>query len=364
MSQHSSIQQLTARPWLPPLSIASIIGVVLFLLYIGSAVVSFISDIRMPLWMGDAHTLPNEDEAEYCRNTWRRGSHDRRQRLYVQPHGDVSQQFTTLAMAQNAAARLDASLVVVWSGQDQFDSVPDDSWDDAFRASDVTPGCFPGQTRSRRRAKCYVQDVRSGDDWEEFVSWVHRKKTEEHLCVSSLVSLSDMPAESSKNKDTPWTYYEKLRPSDSIERALDAFQKENDWDASWGYWVGIDVAAQYGKRPDDIVDSVMYQFKNVQRGEKDKDGLRVLLMVEDKEVEAMLFDRLVFEFPQLASSKRLVSADAVLNKTSLRRNQKVSKVWLESLCHVVVTMGGFEECSAASRLQGNSLDYCVTVNNQ
>eukprot|EP00889_Picochlorum_renovo_P008222 jgi/Picre1/35252/NNA_002714.t1 len=339
MSQHSSIQQLTARPWLPPLSIASIIGVILFLLYIGSAVVSFISDIRMPLWMGDAQS---EDEAEYCRNTWRRGSHDRRQRLYVQPHGDVSQQFTTLAMAQNAAARLDASLVVVWSGQDQFDSVPDDSWDDVFQASDVTPGCFPGQTRSRRRAKCYVQDVRSGDDWEEFVSWVHL----------------------SKNKDTPWTYYEKLRPSDSIERALDGFQKENDWDASWGYWVGIDVAAQYGKRPDDIVDSVMYQFKNVQRGEKDKDGLRVLLMVEDKDVEAMLFDRLVFEFPQLASSKRLVSADAVLNKTSLRRNQKVSKVWLESLCNVVVTLGGFEECSAASRLQGNSLDYCVTVNNQ
>lgn len=360
--REGSIQQLTARPWLPPLSIASIIGVVLFLLYIGSAVVSFISDIRMPLWMGDAQS---EDDAEYCRNTWRRGSHDRRRRLYVQPHGDVSQQFTTLAMAQDAAARLDASLVVVWSGQDRYDNVPEDSWDDAFQPSDVTPGCFPGQTRSRRRAKCYVQDMRSGDDWEEFVSWVHREgEREEHLCVSSLVSLSDMPTESSEKKHTPWTYYEKLRPSDSIERALDVFQKENDWDASWGYWVGIDVAAQHGKRPDDVVDSVMYQFKNVERGQKDKDGFRVLLMVEDKDVEAMLFDRLVFEFPQLASSKRLVSADAVLTKTSLQRNQKVSKVWLESLCNVVVTMGGFEECSAATYLHGNSLDYCVTVNDQ
>lgn len=357
--KEGSIQQLTARPWLPPLSIASIIGVVLFLLYIGSAVVSFITDIPMPLWMDDAQ---HEDDAEYCRG-WRRGSHDRRQRLYVQPHGDVSQQFTTLVMAQDAAGKLDASLVVVWSGQNRYEDAPDDSWDDAFQPYDVTSGCFPGQTRSRRRAKCYVQDMRSAEDWKEFVSWVHREGgSEEQLCVSSLVSLSDMPTVSSKEKgeNTPWTYYENLRPSDSIEHALNAFQKENDWDA-WGYWVGIDVTGQSGKRPDDIVGLVMSEFKNVERGQKDKDGLRVLLMVDDKDVEAMLFDALVFEFPKLASSKRLVSADTVLNESSLQHNQKVSKVWLESSCSVIVTMGGFEECSAARYLHGSSLDYCVTV---
>ncbi len=349
----SNVSLRTARPWLPPLSIATIIGVLLFCVYIGSAFYSSLDSIFFKTGevSKDEPPYTAEEESRYCQAF---GDSMPEKTLYVQPSGSIAQRLGALATSLHISSTLGAQHVTVWNGREDYSSVFTEDWNDIFQSpdfKDLSPGCFPGGARSHHRSQCTVVEVHSEEAWQELLLSQSKKGATWPLCIRSSISLAqESGSDGMLNSD----FLRTLKPAQGIINHVYHLKQRVKWD-EWGYWVGIDLV----KYDQPLVDKILRQFGNVVREHKNPETIRVVLMIEDMDTETAIRDTLVSLYPDLSAQGRLVSGNAaVAQRPGDWARSDLVKILLHSYCSVVITHDTLDECETATYL---GLDDCLAV---
>jgi hypothetical protein len=160
------VRQYESR-WLPHFSFANLVGITLFILYIGGAMRSLLLQMtyhRYP-WV---HAVVVQPDTVLVRPLLPPiigfdGEPNRVDRyIYVQPMGDLSSRLLAVASVLTLAKDLGAQPVVVWKndGDDQVDA-----WEYMWEAPRLPLGRFPGNSPSADLAACTVHRVVSSRDW-------------------------------------------------------------------------------------------------------------------------------------------------------------------------------------------------------
>lgn len=108
------------RAWLPPLSLPSVIGVALFIVYVGSALFSAVP--QRPA--GPAPLYTRAEELEYCSSKLPQleclysTSPASNRTIYVQPYGGLGNRLRAVASGLTVAKEVGANVVVVWADRE------------------------------------------------------------------------------------------------------------------------------------------------------------------------------------------------------------------------------------------------------
>lgn len=354
------ISNRTARPWLPPLSIATLLGVLLFCVYIGSAL---FSSIDVVLFGGGKHAedvapYSKEEESRYCQSFAGDGSLSSSEKiLFIQPSGSISNRLGAIAISKHVSSTLGAKQVMVWNGREEYSDVFTEDWNDIFQWPELTtlsPGCFPGGARSHHRAQCTVLEIHSEEEWQDLLVSQTQEGATWPLCVKSSISLAQERGKESLLQDD---FLRTLKPTQNIINHVDKLKNKVKW-YDWGYWVGIDVVIP-DQKEERIIQKVLQKLRDIVRGEKDPSSIRVVLMMDDPDMEKILYDKLISSYPDLKGSGHIVSGAAVTKHRAgdVSRND-VAKILLQSSCSVVITNESLDECETARFL---GLDHCLAV---
>lgn len=161
------VRQYESR-WLPHFSFANLVGITLFILYIGGAMRSLLLQMtyhRYP-WVHAVVVQPGDTvlvRPLLPPIIGFDGEPSRMERyIYVQPVGDLSSRLLAVASVLTLAKDLGAQPVVVWKndGDDQVDA-----WDYMWEAPRLPLGRFPGNSPSAELAACTVHRVVNPLDW-------------------------------------------------------------------------------------------------------------------------------------------------------------------------------------------------------
>lgn len=352
----ASVSQRTARPWLPPLSIATFLGVLLFCVYIGSALYSSFDSMffKKEVVTEDVPPYSAEEESRYCRAFGDGASSDRT--VYIQPSGSIANRLGALAMSLHISSTLGAKHVMVWNGREEFSSVFTEDWKDIFQYPDqktVSSGCFPGGARSHHRAQCTVLEIHSQEAWHDVLLAQNKNDATWPLCVRSSISLSQED-EGAQNAMLQAEFLQTLKPAQGIINHVYNLKQKVKWD-DWGYWVGIDVT----KYDQHTVENILKHVGSIIKEQHHPDSVRVVLMVENVEAETAIRSKLVSLYPDLEASGRIVSGSAVVaQRPGDWARSDIAKILLHSYCNVVITHDTLDECETAKFL---GLDHCVSV---
>lgn len=352
-----SILQRTARPWLPPLSIATIIGVLLFCVYIGSAFFSSIDSMFFKTGETDDDSPPYsiEEESRYCQDyDMDDGRLTPQRMLYIQPSGSISNRMSAIATSLHVASTLGAQHMVVWNGREEYSNVFTEDWNDVFQASDfkaLSFGCFPGGARSYHRAQCKVKEVRSMEEWQNLLLAQSQEGATWPLCVRSSISLAKEHHMEGMMQDD---FLRTLKPTQSIINHVDRLKNKTKWH-EWGYWVGIDADTH----DQGTVENILRQFANIVREQKDGGSIRVVFMGSNSDTEVLVHKGLTSLYPDLSESGRFVSAaSAIGQRPGDWARSDIAKILLQSACNVVITEKTLDECETAKYF---GLERCLSV---
>lgn len=365
-----SISLSTRRPWLPPLSIATFVGAVLFLMYVGSALLSQVNIV--PIWSALSGDLyPRNEEIEYCQQR-QVGSGGGASMLYLQPYGSLEGRLAAISAARDVGNTYGHRVVVVWNEMDDDGFVETSShWNDLFVRPEMEIGCFPGLARTGRHASCKVVDVTSPEQWQQVME--ESEKKGEPVCVKSTLNPSSRKVK--KNK----LFYEDLEPSSDIQDSLKSFESDVAW-SSWGYWIGVSLSRQHveslcaGKgdmcsnsdhKLDRLLSKYVNELKKVLVGvsvdEEKEQEARVLLLVDDEEIEDKLTTMLKTGIDELSGDGKLVAYNWYkLDNGKSRFKEEILNLWLQKRCQVVVSSNLDDISCSTAKLLG--LPYCVSVN--
>lgn len=369
-----SISLSTRRPWLPPLSIATFVGVVLFLMYVGSALLSQVNIV--PIWSALSGDLyPRNEEITYCQQRQAESGGEANM-LYLQPYGSLEGRLAAISAARDVGTTYGHRVVVVWNEMDDDGFVETSSdWNDLFVRPEMEIGCFPGLARNGRHASCKVADVTSPEQWRRVME--ESEKRDGPVCVKSTLNPSSRKVK--KNK----SFYEDLKPSDDIQNSLKMFESDVAW-SSGGYWIGVSLSRQNvdslcGGEADDgactngdhkldrLLSKYVNEVKKVLDGAAD-DGkkqqeARVLLLVDDEELEDKLTTMLKTGINELSGDGKLVAYNWYkVDDGKSRFKEEISNLWLQKRCQVVVSSYSDDISCSTAKLVG--LPYCVSVDSR
>ena len=344
----------TTRPCLPPLSIATLIGIVLFCAYIGSAMFSSVEYVFFNSSSNESAQYSRNEELEYCKDNLVEFDNEKERVLYVQPSGSMVERLAALSASQRAASKLGATTVMVWNGRDGDGDVTED-WNDVISSPDMTNGCFPGSARSHHRSQCDVTRISSVEEWKAWLEAAEGDDVNWPLCVESSLSLRDVRVDDSV---ADLQFFEHLKPSKSISSYIDKFKSKVDWD-DWGHWIGIDLVRVGRGSKEGAVQAALAEFKNIYIGQNDKENVRILLLVDDGEMEDILFDALLVAHPELSAPGKVVSGAAFTRQRDHNPSKnEIARLMIQGDCKVMVTNGRYDECDMAKYL---GLDYCFPI---
>ena len=369
-----SISLSTRRPWLPPLSIATFVGVVLFLMYVGSALLAQVNIV--PIWSALSGDLyPRNEEIRYCQQRQVESGGEANM-LYLQPYGSLEGRLAAISAARDVGDTYGHRVVVVWNEMDDDGFVETSSnWNELFMRPEMEIGCFPGLARNERHAGCKVVDVTSPAQWQE----VMEEKKDGPVCVKSTLNPSSKKVK--KNK----SFYEDLKPSSDIQDSLKVFESDVAW-SSWGYWIGVslsrrdaesicdgkttendDACANGNHKLDKLLSKYVNELRKVIDGvaadddERRQQEARVLLLVDDEEIEDKLTTMLKTGIDELSGDGKLVAYNWYkVDNGKSRFKEEISNLWLQKRCQVVVSSDSDDISCSTAKLLG--LPYCVSVN--
>ena len=175
--------------WLPPFSAATLLGLTLFFLFVGSAIRSILNPPDIAGLSVDY--LERRQERAFCSSfknkflptvPWTppcstssqsykklqenagsftdvgsassmspKSSQKRKKYLFMQPYGGLGSRLRAVASAISLAAEVGAEPVIVWRNS-EFGYTG--AWYDLFRAPELPLGCFPGEALRAETASC------------------------------------------------------------------------------------------------------------------------------------------------------------------------------------------------------------------
>lgn len=236
MATSKQPRQSQAEGWLPPLSFATLIGVALFVIYIGSAVLSALPLHQSHSYGSVGSLYSRAEEQKYCArqqpniDTCFHPAARTNRTIYMQPYGGLGNRLRAVASAFTVAREVDARVVIVWLDKEEgFRG----RFEDLFEGPRIPVGCFPGGAVREEHARCKVHRVNHVNEWMEVKGRFESVGGREVLCLQSMMFLTD------KQRDVGW-FYDLLRPVERIEAAIRAFQHKVGW-FEWGQWVGVHI---------------------------------------------------------------------------------------------------------------------------
>lgn len=329
---------------MPPLSIATIVGVFLFLLYVGSAMMSSIPwTVMWNSLVGNSYAIHKEHL--FCQELQKDIAG---KMVYVFPSGTMKQRLEAISMVAEFGKQIDALTVVVWNDENGNPLTPE-PWAEMFQSPDVQPGCFPGLSRVVERAACDVQEVGSREDLQDV--WEQQPDQTDVLCLKT--AATEIPADEE--------FVTRLRPSLRLEDEIQSLKKEVHWVES-DTFVGIQLmksdlkilceksSAEDTATCSDNYESAIQKYldavqETLGSGRLDGKNVRILLLADDWDIE----DRLILLLE--SASKRFAQRGAIIaykgimhGKSNLslldERKENVLDLWLLKDCDVVIGREG------------------------
>lgn len=241
----------------PPLSTATLIGIALFITYVGSAILSAIPIAMESRYHnengrgGVAALYSRKEELKYCtklpyfnqqNNTFTPcNSHDEHipnitksnRTIYLQPYGGLGNRLRAISSAYTIAQQARANVVIVWLEKEHgFRG----KFSDLFTAPSINVGCFPGNALREDNAKCSVHRINHVLEWKALMqsntAW-EKYGSQEVLCLQSMMFLTE------KEREISW-FYSYLEPVPRIINTIRHFQDQVGW-KSRDRWIGMHV---------------------------------------------------------------------------------------------------------------------------
>lgn len=243
------------RHWLPPFSLPTLIGVALFITFIGSSIASLFHNAAD---MYQMNKIQSEEEAECassslpfsgttsllpCLNNSNNAKATTTTTiattkiLYMQPNGGLGSRLRGIASALALGREVNAHVVIVWQRK-EYGFYAD--WRDLFQQPKLTIGCWPsGKSRRPEKAACQVHSITSRRQWLQLqhdnVGWerdAHNNGTE-ILCFTTNMYLTE------KQNDLEW-FYQQLVPAPGVLLSTDHFMMTSSW-TNRSAWVGVHI---------------------------------------------------------------------------------------------------------------------------
>jgi hypothetical protein len=332
------------RRWLPPFSLSSLLGITLFVAFIGSAIRSVLTPIADIAGMGVAfkermaernfcqrsfinNVLPNTPWKLSCASLLFKKpftnsesafdgdinlSSKRKKYLFMQPYGGLGSRLQATASAMALAAEVGAEPVIVWSDS-EFGYTG--AWHDLFQAPELPLGCFPGEALRPETATCTVHTVNDRDEWFDIKDkWetvtlnrgLDTTKAAEIdvLCLKSVMYLTERQRQLKG-------FYRLLQPAQPIQHQIDAFMDAIQWNDSSTAWVGVHLrrtdlklrcTTENCSQGLDVNEALpLSDFTNLMRqvaqqlAPKDNKTIRFYLATDDPEAEEAIMKQLTHD---------------------------------------------------------------------